>query len=156
MMSATVAWAGYGAGTLKDAPKKSHPCGAGLAPGPFPLSTKLFCGLNSAIALNAHHVARLTEAVRSGRREPGLKPELRAPEPDHGAGNGRAGGKDGYTRVVAGAGGIHETGELGLPIGARRVARAGGELAFKLRSERGQPCAPPRLAVRHHGAPQSR
>src|SRR5215207_9435699 len=75
------------AGALERAPQVTGPLRRGTSGAGEP---QLFLGLYSSVARRAHRVTGTAEAVRVDRREPGLHPELRAPQAHHGAGDGSA------------------------------------------------------------------
>src|ERR687895_2011396 len=72
------------AGALERAPQVTGPLRRGTSGAGEP---QLFLGLYRSVARRAHRVTGTAEAVRVDRREPGLHPELRAPQAHHGAGD---------------------------------------------------------------------
>src|SRR5215211_2080803 len=123
---------GQGADALERAPQVGRPVGDGARAA---REGELFRRLNRAVALGANLVEGPAEAVLIGGREPGVQPELRAPQAHHRAGDGGARGAEGY---------------------APFVPAPGGEQAPHLRGERGQPRTPLPRAGRGRGAPRLR
>src|SRR5919106_3389019 len=89
VVASTTARPVHRAGALERAPQVTGPLRHGTSGAGEP---QLFLGLYSSVARRAHRVTGTAEAVRVDRREPGLHPELRAPQAHHGAGDGSAWG----------------------------------------------------------------